>query len=176
MAGLDPAIHAMTLRPNCPTTPSIPLTTHDPRQGTPSPSRGRCGRSGSWDSLFSFPVGPYGPASVSCRLDMKPRGVWLLHYASRVGLKERRPAGRPPRMSFRPHPSLRLVSRRMPLAAHDRPAAAPLSPTGASGPPEGATRMPVPEEPRSALAPGPDNRVRSATTAARMAHAPFATP
>jgi hypothetical protein len=40
-------------------------------------------------------------------------------------------------MSFHPHPSLRLVSRRMPLAAHDRPATAPLSPTGATGPPAG---------------------------------------
>jgi hypothetical protein len=57
-------------------------------------------------------------------------------------------------MSFRPHPSLRLVSRRMPLAAHDRPAAAPLSPSGASGPPEGATRMPVPEEAQIGISAG----------------------
>jgi hypothetical protein len=42
----------------------------------------------------------------------------------------------------------------MPLAAHDRPAAAPLSPSGASGPPEGATRMPVPEEAQIGISAG----------------------
>ena len=81
-----------------------------PAGGVAAPGHGipffpsRSGLTALLGLFFSFPVGPSRPASVSCRLDMKPRGGGRRQDASRVVRKEKASCRTPAADVFSPAP------------------------------------------------------------------------